>query len=90
MGYIRGFIHGAAVGTVVGLCVAPQTGDRTRAQLQQAAQGIREAVDVISRAVSQVAPVASSAVQAVERVRHRGDQHDINGSTVRVNTELRT
>jgi gas vesicle protein len=31
MGYFRGLMHGAAVGTVIGLCVAPQTGDKTRA-----------------------------------------------------------
>jgi gas vesicle protein len=92
MGYIRGFVHGAAVGTVVGLCIAPQTGDRTRAQLREAAKGVREGVDVASRALGRVAPVATSAVQAVERVRHRGDQtEEVNGSgTVRINSELRT
>ena len=34
MGYFRGLMHGAAVGTVVGLCIAPQTGDKTRAQIR--------------------------------------------------------
>jgi len=33
MGYVRGFMHGAVIGTVVGLCVAPQTGEKTRNQL---------------------------------------------------------
>jgi hypothetical protein len=26
MGYIRGFIHGAVAGTLIGLCIAPQPG----------------------------------------------------------------
>lgn len=88
MGYVRGFVHGAAVGTVIGLCVAPQSGERTRAQLQQAAQGVREGIDVVSRAVRQVAPMATTAVQVVDRVRHRGEQPDTNGSSVRITNEL--
>lgn len=91
MGYFRGFVHGAAAGTVIGLCIAPQTGDRTRAQLKQATDGLREGIEVTARALQRVAPVASGAVQAVERVRHRSDHGEENGSSrVRINQELST
>jgi gas vesicle protein len=93
MGYFRGFAHGAAVGTVIGLCVAPQTGDKTRAQLQQAAGAIRDGIDATSKALSKMGPVAEQAVQMVERVRHRGDHSDLetNGTgTVRITSELST
>ncbi len=73
MGYFRGFIHGAVAGTVIGLCVAPQTGDRTRTQLREGAKAVREGADVTARALKRVAPVATSAVQVMERVRHRAD-----------------
>jgi gas vesicle protein len=88
MGYFRGFAHGAAVGTVIGLCVAPQTGDKTRAQLQQAVKGVREGVEVAAQALQRVAPVASSAVQVMERVRHRGESESTGNGTVRINSEL--
>jgi gas vesicle protein len=93
MGYFRGFVHGAAVGTVVGLCVAPQTGDKTRAQLQQAAGAVRDGVEATSRALSKMAPVAEQAVQMVDRVRRRGEHSDgdTNGTgTVRITSELST
>lgn len=73
MGYVRGFVHGAVAGTVIGLCAAPQTGDRTRAQLREGVKAVREGAEVTARALSRVAPVANSAVQAVERVRHRSE-----------------
>ncbi|MBV8301645.1 MAG: YtxH domain-containing protein [Candidatus Dormibacteraeota bacterium] len=89
MGYFRGFVHGAAIGTVIGLSVAPQTGDKTRAQLKQAAAGVREGLEVTSRALQRVAPVASSAAQVVDRVRHRGEHGEENGSSrVRISEEL--
>ena len=73
MGYVRGLVHGTVVGTVIGLCAAPQTGDRTRAQLREGMKAVREGAEVTARALSRVAPVANSAVQAVERVRHRSE-----------------
>ncbi|MBV9101779.1 MAG: YtxH domain-containing protein [Candidatus Dormibacteraeota bacterium] len=73
MGYVRGFVHGAVAGTVIGLCAAPQTGDRTRAQLREGMKAVREGAEVTARALSRVAPVANTAVQAVERVRHRSE-----------------
>ena len=58
MGYIRGFIHGAAVGTVVGLCVAPQTGAKTRRQLaamaQAAESGYRSAEEMVKSITGRV------------------------------------
>ena len=42
MAYIRGLAHGAVVGTVIGLCVAPQEGRRTREQIQSIAIAIRD------------------------------------------------
>lgn len=73
MGYVRGFVHGTVAGTVIGLCVAPQTGDRTRVQLSEGLKAVREGAQVTARALQRVAPVASQAVQVVERVRHRND-----------------
>ncbi len=70
MGYPRGFVHGAVIGTVLGLCIAPQTGDRTRAQLRVGVKAAREGAEVTARALKRVAPVAS---YAVERVRHHSD-----------------
>jgi gas vesicle protein len=70
MGYLRGLVHGAIAGTVIGLSIAPQTGDRTRAQLRQGAKAAREGAEVTARALKRVAPVAS---YAVERVRHHSD-----------------
>jgi gas vesicle protein len=73
VGYVRGFIHGTVAGTVIGLCVAPQTGDKTRAQLKAAGNAAREGVGATSRALRRMAPVAGTAIHAVERARHRGD-----------------
>jgi gas vesicle protein len=79
MGYIRGLMHGAAVGTVVGLCVAPQTGDKTRAQLRVMAAAAREGAMTTGRALSKAKPVASGAVHLVATARHRGE-HAANGT----------
>jgi gas vesicle protein len=73
MAYIRGFMHGAVVGTVVGLCVAPQTGDKTRAQLRVARAAAREGVITAGRALQRARPMASGAVHLVATARHRGE-----------------
>lgn len=51
MGYIRGLLHGAAIGTVVGLCLAPQTGDKTRAQLNAVYRATRSGYTQAERMV---------------------------------------
>jgi gas vesicle protein len=79
MAYIRGFMHGAVVGTVVGLCVAPQTGDKTRAQLKIATAAAREGAMTTGRALRRARPMASGAVHMVASARHRGE-HATNGS----------
>ena len=75
MGYLRGLIHGAAIGTVVGLAIAPQPGDRTREQVREAAKGVKTGLEMTGRAMQRVAPVvgpaAEGAFHVVERVRHR-------------------
>ena len=80
MGYFRGLIHGVAIGTLAGLAIAPQPGERTREQMRGAAKGMRSGLEVTGRAVQRVAPVvapvAQSAVQAVDRVRHRRGDGD--------------
>ncbi len=79
MGYFRGLMHGAAVGTVVGLCVAPQTGDKTRAQLRLMATAAREGAMTTGRALSKAKPVATGAAHLVATARHRGE-HAANGT----------
>lgn len=41
MGYLNGFVKGTLVGTVLGLCIAPQTGGETRDQLKRLRAGAR-------------------------------------------------
>jgi gas vesicle protein len=65
MGYFRGVIHGMAVGTVVGLCVAPQEGARTRAQLQRAVGQTRTGIQRAQVTARAVVPMAQSAVRTV-------------------------
>jgi gas vesicle protein len=79
MAYIRGFMHGAVVGTVVGLCVAPQTGDKTRAQLKIVTDAAREGAMTTGRALQRARPMASGAVHMVANARHRGE-HATNGT----------
>ena len=79
MGYIRGFMHGAAVGTVVGLCIAPQTGDKTRAQLRAMTTAAREGAMTTGRALSRAKPVATGPVHMMATARHRGE-HAANGT----------
>ena len=75
MRYVRGFIHGAVAGTLIGLCVAPQSGERTRAQLRAFGRAARGGVDTAQRTAKHVAPVvvgaASLAREQIERRRHR-------------------
>ena len=82
MGYFRGLIHGMAIGTLAGLALAPQTGERTREQVKDVANGMRSGIELTGRAVQRVAPlvapVAQNAMHAVERVRrHRSDDEDM-------------
>ena len=75
MGYFRGLIHGVAIGTLAGLALAPQPGDRTREQMKDAAKGVRSGLELTGRAVQRVAPVvapvAQNAMHAVDLVRRR-------------------
>jgi gas vesicle protein len=73
MAYVRGFVHGAVVGTVIGLCVAPQTGDKTRAQLRIAQAAVREGAMTTGRALRRASPIASGAVHLVATARRRGE-----------------
>jgi gas vesicle protein len=82
MGYIRGLMHGAVVGTAIGLCVAPQTGDKTRAQLRVLAAAAREGAMTTGRTLSKAKPVASGAAHLVATARHRGD-HAANGTAAK-------
>ena len=86
MGYVRGFAHGTLAGVALGLCVAPQTGDKTRAQVAASVKAIREGADVTMRALQRVAPVASGAVHAVDRVRHRNERAVEGNGSVRITT----
>jgi gas vesicle protein len=79
MGYIRGLMHGAVVGTAIGLCVAPQTGEKTRAQLRMAAAVARGGAITTGRTLSRAKPMASGAVHLVATARHRGE-HAANGT----------
>lgn len=96
MGYVRGVIHGMAMGTVLGLCIAPQEGTRTRAQIQrvveQARTGIQHAQDtartVMPKAQEAARTVASAAETvrgSMERMRHSGEEAEpyvsVNGSS---------
>jgi gas vesicle protein len=79
MGYIRGFMHGAVMGTAIGLCIAPQTGEKTRKQLQVMAGAARAGALTTGRALSKARPVATGAVHLVATARHRGE-HAANGT----------
>jgi gas vesicle protein len=79
MGYIRGLMHGAVIGTAIGLCVAPQTGDKTRAQLRMFAALAREGAKSTGRQLNKAKPAASGAAHLVATARHRGE-HATNGT----------
>jgi hypothetical protein len=74
MGYIRGFVHGAVAGVLIGICVAPQPGEHTREQLRSLVKAARGGVDAAQRTARHVAPVvggaASLARHQVERRQH--------------------
>ena len=58
MGYLRGVIHGTVIGTVAGLCIAPQTGKRTREQLSSFGDVAKDSYHVAEQAVRKVTPLA--------------------------------
>ena len=68
MGYIRGLAHGAVVGTVIGLCVAPQEGRRTREQIQGIAIAIRDGAQQVVDTARRVGPTAQTAARQVGEV----------------------
>jgi len=86
MGYLRGFAHGTFAGVALGLCVAPQTGDKTRAQVAATVKAVREGAEATKRALQRVAPVASGAVHAVDRVRHRNERAYEGNGNIRITT----
>lgn len=88
MGYFRGLVHGIAIGTLAGLAIAPQAGERTRQQMKEAARGVKSGLEVTGRAVQRaapvVAPVAQNAMHVVHLVRRRrsDDEDEFSGNGV--------
>lgn len=86
MGYFRGLIHGVAIGTLAGLAIAPQPGERTREQVRDAARGVKSGLEATGRAVQRVtpvvAPMAENALHVVELVRRRRADDDLNGEAI--------
>jgi len=95
MGYFRGVIHGTLIGTVVGLCIAPQEGSRTRAQVQGAIEQARSGLQRAQETARTMAPRAQTAARTmahaaetvrggVDRMRHSDEQAEpyvsVNGS----------
>ncbi len=95
MGYFRGLVHGAVIGTVVGICIAPQEGTRTRAQIARAVEQARTGVQRAQVTARTVLPKAQSAARSVaeaagtvrvtvEKLRHQQDDGEpyvsVNGS----------
>jgi gas vesicle protein len=68
VGYIRGLAHGAVVGTVIGLCVAPQEGRRTREQIQGIAIAVRDGAQQVVDTARRVGPTAQTAARQVGEV----------------------
>jgi gas vesicle protein len=90
MGYIRGLIHGAAIGTIVGICIAPQDGKRTREQLQRSATAVQQGARKAQMTARRMGPTMQSAAQSVGEVVDsvRGmvsRQHDEEETFVSVN-----
>jgi gas vesicle protein len=85
MGYIRGFVHGVAAGALLGICIAPQSGERTRAQLSGLVKATRSGVDTAQRTAKHVAPVvggaASLAREQLVRRRHHEQPAAVPGTT---------
>ncbi|HEX4754717.1 MAG TPA: hypothetical protein VH661_03070 [Candidatus Dormibacteraeota bacterium] len=90
MGYVRGFVHGGVAGVVVGLCIAPQPGTKTRQQLSSFGAAARDGYQVAERTVRRVAPFAGAAAelarQQVANVRRDDDSVSVEGS-VRIHNE---
>lgn len=65
MGYVKGIIHGVAIGTVVGLSIAPQEGARTREQIRGAIEKLQTGVHRAQATAQRVAPQAREAAGTV-------------------------
>lgn len=91
MGYVRGFVHGGVAGVVVGLCIAPQPGTKTRQQLAAFGAAARDGYQVAERTVRRVAPFAGAAAelarQQVANVRHDDDDSVSVEGSVRIHNE---
>jgi gas vesicle protein len=66
MGYIRGVVHGTVAGTILGICIAPQQGKRTREQLSAFGNAARDGYGLAEKTVRQVAPLAGAAVHIIK------------------------
>jgi gas vesicle protein len=91
MGYVRGFVHGGVAGVVVGLCIAPQPGTKTRQQLAAFGAAARDGYQVAERTVRRVAPFAGAAAelarQQVANVRREDDDSASVEGSVRIHNE---
>ncbi len=91
MGYVRGFVHGGVAGVVVGLCIAPQPGPKTRQQLAAFGAAARDGYQVAERTVRRVAPFAGAAAelarQQVSSVRRDADDAVSTEGAVRIHNE---
>jgi gas vesicle protein len=91
MGYVRGFVHGGVAGVVVGLCIAPQPGTKTRQQLAAFGAAARDGYQVAERTVRRVAPFAGAAAelarQQVANVRRDDDDSVSVEGSVRIHNE---
>jgi gas vesicle protein len=91
MGYVRGFVHGGVAGVVVGLCIAPQPGTKTRQQLAAFGNAARDGYQVAERTVRRVAPFAGAAAelarQQVANVRRDDDDSVSVEGAVRIHNE---
>lgn len=91
MGYVRGLVHGALVGTVVGICIAPQPGSRTRQQLSGFGAAAKDGIQVAERTVRRVAPFVGAAAEVakhqVENLRHDDDDAVAVDGSVRIHNE---
>lgn len=92
MGYVRGFVHGGVAGVVVGLCIAPQPGTKTRQQLASFGAAARDGYQVAERTVRRVAPFAGAAAelarQQVANVRRDDDDDSVSvEGAVRIHNE---
>ena len=91
MGYVRGFVHGGVAGVVVGLCIAPQPGTKTRQQLAAFGAAARDGYQVAERTVRRVAPFAGAAAelarQQVGKARHEDEDSVAVEGSVRIHNE---